>query len=320
MKYDDKIWVTGHKGLVGSHILKELRERGYTNLIYATRKELDLTNEKKVRKWVKEHQPKYIFSAAALVGGIGANKDHKVEFFEVNMLIAINLLRAAKEFDVEKILLLGSSCIYPKHPKLPISEDQLLTGPLEETNDAYALAKIAQIKLAQSYHQQYGLKVLNLMPTNVYGEGDNYDEYNSHVIGAMFRKIYDAIQKSESEIELWGDGTPWREFIHAADLADACIYLMKTYDQPDLINIGTGEEVSIEGLYYMISEVSGFRGTPVWNTDMPNGTPRKNLDLTKLESLGWKSSIGLKEGLRRAWNDFIKKYDQYIAKESQLKD
>ncbi len=298
MNTDAKIYVAGHRGLVGSALVRELQRAGYTNIITRTRDEVDLTNADAVTAFFASERPEYVFLAAAKVGGILANDTYPADFIYENLAIETNVIHAAHTQSVRKLLFLGSSCIYPKHAPQPISEDSLLTGPLEATNAPYAIAKIAGITLCQSYHRQYGDRFISVMPTNLYGPGDNFDHQTSHVLPALLRRFHEATQRSDSTVTVWGSGNPRREFLHVDDLAAACLFLMDSYTEPDIVNVGTGEDVTIKELAEFIREIVGFPGEIMWDTSKPDGTPRKLLDVTKLHQLGWHHTIPLREGLR----------------------
>jgi GDP-L-fucose synthase len=304
MQKDSKIYVAGHRGLVGSAIVRKLQQEGYSNLILKTREELDLLDQKAVGDFFDSEKPEYVFLAAAKVGGILANKTQKADFIYENLQIQNNIIRSAWKNDVKKLLFLGSSCIYPKLCPQPIKEEYLLTGALEETNDAYAIAKIAGIKMCQSFNEQYGTKYISVMPTNLYGPNDNFDLESSHVLPAMIRKFHEAKENNASQVTLWGTGSPKREFLYVDDLADAVVFLMNTYDQSEIVNIGTGEDLSIKELAEAIRSAVGFNGEIVWDTSKPDGTPRKWLDVTRLHSLGWKHSVSLEEGIQKTYEWF----------------
>jgi GDP-L-fucose synthase len=307
MNTHDKIYVAGHRGLVGSAIVRRLKAGGYDNIIVLGHAELDLTRQSEVEAFFEQEKPDYVFLAAARVGGIGANSNYPAEFFYENMAIALNVINASWKNGVKKLLNLGSSCIYPKLAPQPLKEEYLLTGPLEPTNEGYAMAKIAAIKMCTHYNNEYGTNYISLMPTNLYGPGDNYDLFTSHVLPAMIRKIHEA-KKSARPVVLWGDGSPYREFLHVDDLAVASVMLMERYNYKDigeLINIGSGQELSIRQLAELIADVEGFRGEILWDTGKPNGTPRKLLDSSHLFALGWKPTIGLREGLERSYREFL---------------
>jgi GDP-L-fucose synthase len=305
MSPDSKIFIAGHRGMVGSAIVRSLQAQGFTNLLFRTRQELDLLDRAAVREFFKTQRPEFVIDAAARVGGIVANSEKPVEFLLENLTLQNNLIEAAADFGCAKFLFLGSSCIYPKHAPQPIREDALLSGPLEPTNDAYALAKIAGIKLCQAYAREYGKTFLSAMPTNLYGPHDNFDLHTSHVLPALIRKVHEAKKSSASEVVVWGTGTPRREFLHADDLADACVFLLKNYDSPELINVGSGGDVSIRELAELICEILGFEGNLVFDPSKPDGTPRKLMDSARLSSLGWKPHIPLREGIRSAHAWFL---------------
>lgn len=302
MKRSSKIFVAGHRGLVGSAILRHLNQDRYLNTVTRTHADLDLTDRCAVDRFFEQEHPEYVFVAAAKVGGILANLSWPANFIQDNLLIEANLIDASYRYGVKKLLLLGSSCIYPKHAPQPIPERALLSGPLEPTNAAYAVAKIAGIVMAQSYHHQYGMNAISLMPTNLYGPGDNFDLQSSHVIPALIRKFDDAVTSGASSVSIWGDGTPRREFLHVDDLGRAAIMLMQSYDSPEIINVGTGQDVSILELARLIAEVTGFQGTIEFDKSKPNGTPRKLLDVTRLFALGWRPRWTLEDGLRQTYN------------------
>lgn len=301
---DETVFVAGHRGMVGSAIYEKLREEGFRHVLGRTRAELDLLDRAAVRAFFEKEKPSVVVDAAAKVGGIMANYEQPVEFLLQNLTIQNNLIEAAADFGTRKLLFLGSSCIYPKMAPQPIREDALLTGPLEATNDAYALAKIAGIKLCQSYARQYGKNFISGMPTNLYGPRDNYDLRNSHVLPAFVRKVHDAKEAGAKSITVWGTGTPRREFLHTRDLADACLFLLENYDEPDLVNIGCGEDVTIRELAETVCDVLGFDGTLEFDASKPDGTPRKLLDISKIKSLGWAPKIPLREGIADAYRWF----------------
>ena len=305
MSPDSKIFIAGHRGMVGSAIVRALQAQGFTNLLVRTRQELDLLDRSTVREFFKTERPAFVIDAAARVGGIVANSEKPVEFLLENLTIQNNLIEAAADFGCAKFLFLGSSCIYPKHAPQPIREDALLTGPLEPTNDAYALAKIAGIKLCQAYAREYGKTFLSAMPTNLYGPHDNFDLHTSHVLPALIRKVHEAKKSGARQIEVWGSGTPRREFLHADDLADACVFLLKNYDSPELINIGSGTDVTIRELAELVCEILGFDGTLAFDPTKPDGTPRKLMDSSRLFHLGWKPRIPLREGIADAYAWFL---------------
>lgn len=308
MNLDAKIYVAGHRGLVGSAIVRNLKAKGYKNIICRTHKELDLTNQEAVRTFFEEEKPEYVFLAAAKVGGIHANNTYPADFIYDNLMIQNNVIKAAHDFKVKKLLFLGSTCIYPKMAPQPIKEEYLLTGALEETNEAYAVAKIAGLEMCKFFKRQYGDNFISCMPTNLYGPNDNFDLKNSHVLPALIRKFHEAKINNSEVVEVWGTGTPLREFLYVDDMADACVFLMENYDGEQHVNIGTGEEVSIKDLAETIKEVVGFEGELVFNTDMPDGTPRKLTTVDKLHGLGWKHKVSLNEGIRLAYNWFLENY------------
>ena len=308
MNLDAKIYVAGHRGLVGSAIVRNLEAKGYKNIIYRTHKELDLTNQEAVRTFFEEERPEYVFLAAAKVGGIHANNTYPADFIYDNLMIQNNVIKAAHDFKVKKLLFLGSTCIYPKMAPQPIKEEYLLTGSLEETNEAYAVAKIAGLEMCKFFKRQYGDNFISCMPTNLYGPNDNFDLKNSHVLPALIRKFHEAKVNNSDVVEVWGTGTPLREFLYVDDMADACVFLMENYDGEKHVNIGTGEEVSIRELAETIKEVVGFEGELVFNTDMPDGTPRKLTTVDKLHGLGWKHKVSLNEGIKLAYNWFLENY------------
>ena len=301
MQKNDRIFVAGHRGLAGGAILRELRRAGYTDLQTRTSQELDLRERDAVRGFFEKERPQFVTVAAAKVGGIKANNDYPVEFLLWNLQIQNNVIEAAADFGVEKLLFLGSSCIYPKFAKQPIAESELLTGTLEPTNEAYAIAKIAGIKLCQAYARQFGKRFISAMPTNLYGPGDNFDLNNSHVLPALMRKVHEAKLAGAKEVIVWGTGVPRREFLHVDDLAAACRFLMETHEDPALINVGSGDDVTIRELAETMCEVIGFGGALTFDTTKPDGTPRKLMDSTRLLSLGWKPGIPLREGIRRTY-------------------
>lgn len=305
MEKESKIYVAGHRGLVGSAIVRKLEKQGYSNLLLRTRDELDLLNQRAVNEFFEKEKPDYVFLAAAKVGGIFANKIKKADFIYENLQIQNNVIGNAWKSNVKKLLFLGSSCIYPKMCPQPIKEEYFMTGPLEETNDAYAVAKIAGIKMCQSFNEQYGTKFISVMPTNLYGPGDNFDLESSHVLPAMIRKFHEAKLSGAKEVILWGTGSPKREFLHVDDLADAVVFLMNNYSESEIVNIGTGEDISIKELAEMIKSTVGFEGKIIWDTEKPDGTPRKWLDIDKLCRLGWKHSISLKNGIYMTYQWFL---------------
>ena len=308
MNKDAKIYVAGHRGLVGSAIVRNLQNKGYTNIIYRTHKELDLINQEAVRTFFQEEKPEYVFLAAAKVGGIHANNTYPADIIYDNLMIQNNVIKAAHDFEVKKLLFLGSTCIYPKMAPQPIKEEYLLTGALEETNEAYAIAKIAGLEMCKFFKRQYGDNFISCMPTNLYGPNDNFDLKNSHVLPALIRKFHEAKVNNSEVVEVWGTGTPLREFLYVDDMADACVFLMENYEGEQHVNIGTGEEVSIRELAETIKKVVGFEGELVFNTDMPDGTPRKLTTVDKLHGLGWKHKVSLNEGIKLAYNWFLENY------------
>lgn len=305
MEKNSKIYIAGHRGLVGSAIVRNLEANGFTNIITRTHAELDLTNQADVRKFFEEERPEYVFLAAAKVGGIHANNTYPADFIYDNLMIQNNVIKAAHDFKVTKLLFLGSTCIYPKMAPQPIREEYLLTGSLEETNEAYAVAKIAGLEMCKFFKRQYGDNFISCMPTNLYGPNDNFDLKNSHVLPALIRKFHEAKVNGSEVVEVWGTGTPLREFIYVDDMAAACVFLMESYDGEQHVNIGTGEEVSIRQLAETIKEVVGFEGELVFNTDMPDGTPRKLISIDKLNKLGWNYRIDLKNGIKKTYKFFI---------------
>ena len=304
MNKDSKIYVAGDRGLVGSAIVRNLKEKGYTNIIGKTHNELDLTNQQEVRKFFEEEKPEYVFLAAAKVGGIHANNTYPADFIYENLEIQNNVIKAAHDFKVKKLLFLGSSCIYPKMCAQPIKEEYLLSGCLEPTNEAYALAKISGLKMCQFFKKQYGDNFISCMPTNLYGPNDNFDLNNSHVMPALIRKFHEAKVNNEPFVEVWGSGKPLREFLYVEDMADACVFLMENYDGEEHVNVGTGVEISICNLAKLVKKVMGYEGKVIFNADMPDGTPRKLLDVSKLNGLGWRHKIGLVEGVNLAYQWF----------------
>ncbi len=304
MNSSDKIYVAGHRGLVGSAIVRNLEAKGYTNVIGRTHRELDLTSQQAVREFFEAEQPDVVVLAAAKVGGINANNTTPAEFAYENMQIQCNVIKCSHDYQVKKLLFLGSTCIYPRMAPQPIPEDALLTGPLEETNEAYAIAKIAGLEMCKFYKRQYGDDFISCMPTNLYGPYDNYDLSGSHVMPAMIRKFHDAKINNAPSVELWGTGTPLREFLYVDDMAYACVFLLENYDGEQHVNIGTGREVTIKELAQTVQHVVGYQGEIVWNQDMPDGTPRKLTDVTKLHGLGWRHRIELEEGVQLAYDWF----------------
>ncbi len=307
MEKNAKIYVAGHRGMVGSAIFRKLQAEGYTNLVIRSSQELDLRNQQAVADFFAAEKPDYVFLAAAKVGGIVANNTYRADFLYENLAIQNNVIHQAYLHGVKKLLFLGSSCIYPKLAPQPLKEEYLLTGLLEPTNEPYAIAKIAGIKLCDAYRDQYGCNFISVMPTNLYGYNDNYHPENSHVLPALIRKFHEAKTSGAASVTVWGTGSPLREFLFADDLADACYFLMQEYNEAGLVNIGTGLDLSIKDLALLIKEVVGFTGDLVFDTSKPDGTPRKLLDVSKLHKLGWKHRIALQEGLALAYQDFLKK-------------
>lgn len=307
MEKNAKIYVAGHRGMVGSAIFRKLKAEGYTNLVIRNSQELDLRNQQAVADFFAAEKPDYVFLAAAKVGGIVANNTYRADFLYENLAIQNNVIHQAYLHGVQKLLFLGSSCIYPKLAPQPLKEEYLLTGLLEPTNEPYAIAKIAGIKLCDAYRDQYGCNFISVMPTNLYGYNDNYHPENSHVLPALIRKFHEAKTSGAASVIVWGTGSPLREFLFADDLADACYFLMQEYNEAGLVNIGTGHDLSIKDLALLIKEVVGFTGDLVFDTSKPDGTPRKLLDVSKLHKLGWKHRIALQEGLALAYQDFLKK-------------
>jgi len=306
MELDSKIYIAGHRGLVGSAICRKLKEKGYANIIGRTHKELDLEKQEQVESFFQEQRPEYVFLAAAKVGGIWANSSFPAEFIYSNIMVQTNVIHSAYLTGVKKLLFLGSSCIYPKHCPQPMKEEYLLSGLLEPTNEPYAVAKIAGIKTCQSYNRQYGTNYISVMPTNLYGPNDNFDLETSHVIPALIRKFHLAKVKSIPSVILWGTGTPKREFLHVDDLADACVFLMNHYDDSDIINIGCGEDISIAELALSVKNIVGYIGDIEYDIEKPDGMPLKRLDVGKLRSLGWKLKLSLEEGIRKTYEWYLK--------------
>lgn len=308
MEKSSRIFVAGHRGLVGSAIVRKFQKEGYTNLILKGREEVDLTRQEEVERFFEKERPEYVFLAAAKVGGIQANRTYPAEFIYQNLMIECNVIHSAYKYGVKKLLFLGSSCIYPRECPQPMKEEYLLSGYLEPTNEAYAVAKIAGLKLCQYYKRQYGANFISCMPTNLYGPNDNFDLNTSHVIPALIRKFHEAKINNKPYVEVWGTGKPLREFLHVDDLADACLFLMQNYDDEMWINVGSGEEVSIAELANMIKEIVGYKGEIVFNPDMPDGTPRKLLDISRLKSLGWEKKISLFDGLRSTYEWYVENF------------
>ncbi|MGG7058071.1 GDP-L-fucose synthase family protein [Clostridium tertium] len=305
MDKNSKIYVAGHRGLVGSAIVRKLQGKGYTNILGKTHKELDLMSSMEVENFFKEEKPEYVFLAAAKVGGIYANSIYPADFIYENLQIQNNVIGNSYKYGVKKLMFLGSSCIYPKMCPQPIKEEYLLSGYLEETNEAYALAKIVGLKMCEFFNKQYGTNYISVMPTNLYGPYDNFQPENSHVMPALIRRFHEAKVSGKKEVVVWGSGTPLREFLYSEDMADACIYLMENYEGNDFFNIGTGKEITIQDLSELIKEVVGYEGKIVFDTTKPDGTPRKLLDVSKLENAGWKYKMELKDGIREAYKWFM---------------
>ena len=303
----DKIYIAGHNGMVGSAIVRTLKQNGFSNLVYRTSKELDLRNQGAVEEFFQTEKPKFVFLAAAKVGGIVANNTYRADFLYDNLMIVSNIIHSAYNNAVSKLLFLGSSCIYPKMAPQPIKEEYLLTGPLEYTNEPYAIAKIAGIKLCETFRDQYGADFISVMPTNLYGINDNYHPENSHVLPALIRRFHEAKISGAKEVVIWGSGSPKREFLFADDLAEACLFLMETYNEKEIVNIGCGEDLSIKELAELIKTVTGYNGKLVFDTSKPDGTPRKLLDVSKINALGWRYRTTLEEGMNIAYQDFLMK-------------
>ena len=303
MNKSDKIYIAGHRGMVGSAIGRALEAEGYTNIVSRRSSELDLRNQAAVAAFFEEEKPKYVVLAAAKVGGIQANNIYRAEFLYDNLMIESNIIHQAYVHGVEKLLFLGSSCIYPKLATQPLKEEYLLTNTLEPTNEPYAIAKIAGIKMCEAYRDQYGCNFISAMPTNLYGPNDNYDLNNSHVLPALLRKFHSAKVDASESVEVWGSGSPMREFLHVDDLAEACVYLLKNYNDKQFVNIGTGTDVTIKQLAETIKEIVGFQGDLIWNTEKPDGTPRKLIDVSKMHQMGWKHKIDLREGIQRVYEE-----------------
>ena len=310
MDSDSKILVAGARGLVGSAIVRNLRSKGYTNIIEGTRDDIDFTNQDDTERYFCSEEPEYVFLAAAKVGGIMANKTRPAEFIYDNLMIQSNIINAAYNYGIKKLVFLGSSCIYPKHPNIPITEDQLMTGALEPTNDAYEIAKIAGIKMCQSYRQQYGFDAISLQPTNLYGVNDNFNPESSHVIPGIMRRMHEAKLNGDSQFVCWGDGSPLREFLYIDDMAEACYICMNEYNDSEIINIGTGSDITIKELTEIIAKVIDYRGEIVWDISKPNGTPRKVMNVDKLKSLGWSPKVGIRQGIYQTYEWFKENYDR----------
>lgn len=308
MKKDSKIYIAGHRGMVGSSILRRLENDGFFNLILRTSKELDLRDSTAVQTFFQQERPDYVFLAAAKVGGIIANNTYRADFIYENLAIQNNIIHQSYLNRVKKLMFLGSSCIYPRLAPQPLKEEYLLTGTLEHTNEPYAIAKIAGIKMCEAYRAQYGCNFISVMPTNLYGPNDNYDLEKSHVLPAMIRKFHEAKNQGLSNVTLWGTGSPMREFLHADDLAAACLYLMENYSESELVNVGTGVDVAIKELAETVKEIVGFEGQIIWDTTKPDGTPRKLMDVSKLHNVGWRHTINLKEGISLTYADFLENH------------
>lgn len=305
MKKNDKIYVAGHRGMVGSAIVRRLEAEGYNNIVTRTHKELDLCRQERVEAFFEEEKPDYVFLAAAKVGGIIANSSALADFMYENMTMEMNVIHSAWKSGCKKLEFLGSSCIYPKFAPQPMSEAVLLTGSLEETNEAYALAKISGLKYCEYLNRQYGADYISAMPTNLYGPNDNYNLTNSHVLPALIRRFHEAKEAGLAEVTCWGTGNPLREFLYVDDLADACIFLMNNYSGNQTVNVGTGKEITIKGLTELVSEIVGYKGSIIWDREKPDGPPRKLLDVSKLEKLGWRYKTELRDGIRLAYKDFL---------------
>ena len=306
MDFNSKIYVAGHRGMVGSAIVENLKSKGFENIIFRTSAELNLINQVDVANFFEKEKPEYVFLAAAKVGGIIANNTFRADFIYENLMIQNNVIHQCYIHKVKKLMFLGSSCIYPKLAEQPLKEEALLTGLLEETNEPYAIAKIAGIKMCDAYRAQYGCNFISVMPTNLYGFNDNYDLQNSHVLPALLRKFHEAKQQNLAQVEVWGSGKPLREFLHASDMADACVFLMQTYDDEGFVNIGSGVEISIADLAILVKKIVDFNGKIVFDATKPDGTPRKLMDVSKLTNLGWKNSISLEDGIKEVYqNKFL---------------
>jgi GDP-L-fucose synthase len=317
MESNSKIYIAGHRGMVGSAILRCLERKGFKNLVYASSSELDLMDTERTSRFFEKEKPEYVFVAAAKVGGIHANNTYPADFLYDNLMIQNNVIHAAYQHKVQKLLFLGSSCIYPKLAPQPIREDSLLSGYLEPTNEAYAIAKIAGIKLCQAYHKQHGCRFISAMPTNMYGFGDNYHPENSHVLPALLRRFHEAKVENKPDVAIWGSGKPLREFMFSDDLADACVFLMESYEDPTLINVGTGEEVSILDLAKLIADIVGYEGKITFDTSKPDGTPRKLMDSSRLHALGYRHKVSLREGITLTYEDYLKRGVEYAGRSGQ---
>ena len=318
MNKESKIYIAGHRGMVGSAIMRELQREGYTNLITRTHSELDLTRQIEVEQFFAEEKPEYVFLAAAKVGGIIANQSALADFMYDNMMLEMNVIHAAWKNGCKKLLFLGSSCIYPRLAPQPMPESCLLTGELEKTNEAYALAKISGLKYCEFLNKQYGTDYISVMPTNLYGPNDNYHPTHSHVVPALIRRFHEAKEANLQEVTCWGDGTPMREFLYVDDLANLCVFLMNHYSGNETVNAGTGKELSIKELTDLVAEIVGYQGKIRWDTSKPNGTPRKLLDVSKAERLGWKYRTELKEGIRLAYQDFLNKHKIHSLEQTNI--
>jgi GDP-L-fucose synthase len=312
MDKNSKIYIAGHRGLVGSAIVRNLKDKGYNNIIGRTHKELDLTNQAAVEQFFQEEKPEHVFLAAAKVGGIGANSSYPADFIMDNLLIQCNVIKSAFNNKVKKVMFLGSSCIYPKMCSQPIKEEYLLSGYLEQTNEAYALAKICGLKMCQFYNEQYKTNYISVMPTNLYGPNDNFDLNNSHVLPALIRKFHEAKVQNKAYVEVWGTGKPLREFLYVDDMADACVYLMETYDGNEFFNVGTGKEISIKDLAESIKNIVGYNGELKFDSSKPDGTPRKLLDVSRLSNAGWTYKTELKDGIIMAYDSFLKNLNSRV--------
>lgn len=311
MNKDAKIFVAGHRGLVGSALFRQLKAQGYENVMTVPHKKLDLRNQKKVDDWFALHRPDYVFLAAAKVGGIGYNKDYPADFIRDNIQIQTNVIESARAYGVKKLCYLGTACIYPKHAEVPIKEEYLMTGPLEETNIGYALAKITGLTMCKKYYEQYGFESVCIMPNNLYGIFDNFRPSECHVIPSFINRFIAAKEKGQPEVVCFGDGTPTREFLFSDDMADACIFLMNNHSDPSHINVGPNREISIKDLAELVASLVGYEGKIIWNTSMPNGTPRRALDTTKMDSLGWKAKTTLEDGLKTTIDWFMQNRGTY---------
>ncbi|MCC6582989.1 MAG: GDP-L-fucose synthase [Chitinophagales bacterium] len=314
MQKDSKIYVAGHNGMVGSAIVRKLKAEGHTNILTASSKEVNLINQAAVNEWFETNKPDYVFVAAARVGGINANNVYRADFLYENLMIECNVIHAAFVHKVKKLLFLGSTCIYPKMAPQPLKESYLLSGVLEETNEPYAIAKIAGIKLCENYKRQYGCDFISAMPTNMYGPNDNYDLNNSHVLPALIRKFHEAKMNNVPEVVMWGTGSPFREFLHADDLANALYFLMLNYDGLEFVNCGSGVEITIKDLALLVKEIVGYEGKIVHDTTKPDGTPRKLTDVSKIHDLGWKHTISLRDGIESVYKEFSENYDAIVNK------